>query len=178
MEQKERERQEGEEMGERREEEEDHEEDEQQALERELAARDVHLGVVGEAHVAEGLAHDAVREHDVVHQQLLLLAHRAQPVADGGLAVRDDEVELRLELLHAEVRELTSAIQQLVATTPQRTKTWLEPREIAPMLGISVRTLAVWRTNGRFRPISVRKQGSGYQFHADWALADAQEVSR
>ena len=88
------------------------------------------------------------------------------------------EVELRLELLHAEVRELTSAIQQLVATTPQRTKTWLEPREIAPMLGISVRTLAVWRTNGRFRPISVRKQGSGYQFHADWALADAQEVSK
>ena len=88
------------------------------------------------------------------------------------------EVELRLELLHAEVRELTSAIQQLVATTPQRTKTWLEPREIAPLLGISVRTLAVWRTNGRFRPISVRKQGSGYQFHADWALADAQEVSR
>ena len=88
------------------------------------------------------------------------------------------EVELRLELLHAEVRELTSAIQQLVATTPQRTKTWLEPREIAPMLGISVRTLAVWRTNGRFRPISVRKHGSGYQFHADWALADAQEVSR
>ncbi|WP_390127846.1 hypothetical protein [Synechococcus sp. HIMB2401] len=88
------------------------------------------------------------------------------------------EVELRLELLHAEVRELTSVIQQLVATTPQRTKTWLEPREIAPMLGISVRTLAVWRTNGRFRPISIRKQGSGYQFHADWALADAQEVSR
>ena len=88
------------------------------------------------------------------------------------------EVELRLELLHAEVRELTSAIQQLVATTPQRTKTWLEPREIAPMLGISVRTLAVWRTNGRFRPISVRKQGSGYQFHAEWALADAQEVAK
>ena len=88
------------------------------------------------------------------------------------------EVELRLELLHAEVRELTSVIQQLVATTPQRTKTWLEPRELAQLLGISTRTLAVWRTKGRFRPISIRKQGSGYQFHADWALADAQEVSR
>ena len=88
------------------------------------------------------------------------------------------EVELRLELLHAEVRELTSAIQQLVATTPQRTKTWLEPREIAQLLGISTRTLAVWRTDGRFRPISIRKQGRGYQFHADWALADAQEVSK
>ena len=88
------------------------------------------------------------------------------------------EVELRLELLHAEVRELTSAIQQLVATTPQRTKTWLEPREIAQLLGISTRILALWRTDGRFRPISIRKHGRGYQFHADWALADAQEVSK
>ena len=73
---------------------------------------------------------------------------------------------------------MTTLELQLVATTPQRTKTWLEPRENAPLLGISVRTLALWRTNGRFRPISVRKHGSGYQFHADWALADAQEVSR
>ena len=87
-------------------------------------------------------------------------------------------LELQLEQTRAELRRLSSAVEQLVATTPQRTKTWLEPREIAPMLGISVRTLAVWRTNGRFRPISFRKQGSGYQFHADWALADAQEVSR
>ena len=69
-------------------------------------------------------------------------------------------------------------MEQLVATTPQRTKTWLEPRELAQLLGISTRTLAVWRTNGRFRSISVRKQGSGYQFHADWALADAQEVAK
>lgn len=87
-------------------------------------------------------------------------------------------LELQLEQTRAELRRLSSAVEQLVATTPQRTKTWLEPREIAPLLGISVRTLAAWRTNGRFRPISVRKHGSGYQFHADWALADAQEVSR
>jgi len=88
------------------------------------------------------------------------------------------EVELRLELLHAEVRELTSAIQQLVATTPQRNKQWLEPRELAQLLGISTRTLCQWRVDGRFRPISVRRHGRGHQFHADWALADAQEVSR
>ena len=87
-------------------------------------------------------------------------------------------LELRLEQTIAEVQELTSAVRQLVATTPQRTKTWLEPREIASLLGISTRTLAVWRTDGRFRPISIRKHGRGYQFHADWALADAQEVSR
>ena len=87
-------------------------------------------------------------------------------------------LELRLEQAMAEMKELTSAVRQLLATTPLRTKQWLEPREFAQLLGISTRTLAVWRTNGRFRPISVRKQGSGYQFHADWALADAQEVSR
>ena len=86
-------------------------------------------------------------------------------------------LELRLEQTIAEVKELTSAVRQLVATTPQRTKQWLEPRELAQLLGISTRTLAVWRTDGRFRPISIRKQGRGYQFHADWALADAQEVS-
>ena len=87
-------------------------------------------------------------------------------------------LELRLEQTIAEVQELTSAVRQLVATTPQRTKQWLEPRELAQLLGISTRTLAVWRTDGRFRPISIRRQGRGYQFHADWALADAQEVSK
>ena len=87
-------------------------------------------------------------------------------------------LELRLEHFMAEVKQLTSTVEQLVATTPQRTKTWLEPKEFAQLLGISTRTLAMWRTDGRFRPISIRKQGRGYQFHADWALSDAQEVSR
>ena len=87
-------------------------------------------------------------------------------------------LELRLEHFMEEVKQLTSTVEQLVATTPQRTKTWLEPKEFAQLLGISTRTLAMWRTDGRFRPISIRKQGRGYQFHADWAMADAQEVSR
>ena len=86
-------------------------------------------------------------------------------------------LELQLEQTRAELRRLSSAVEQLVATTPQRTKQWLT-RELAQLLGISTRTLAVWRTDGRFRPISIRKQGRGYQFHADWALADAQEVSK
>ena len=87
-------------------------------------------------------------------------------------------LELRLKQTMAEVKELTSVVRQLVATTPQRTKQWLQPKEFAQLLGISTRTLALWRADGRFRPISIRKQGRGYQFHADWALADAQEVSR
>ena len=42
-------------------------------------------------------------------------------------------LELRLEQTIAEVQELTSAVRQLVATTPQRTKQWLEPRELAQL---------------------------------------------
>ena len=87
-------------------------------------------------------------------------------------------LESRLEQTMAEVKELTSVVRQLVDTTPQRTKQWLQPKEFAQLLGISTRTLALWRADGRFRSISIRKQGRGYQFHADWALADAQEVSR
>ena len=89
-----------------------------------------------------------------------------------------NSLELRLEHFMAEVKQLTSTVEELVATTPQRNKRWLQPKEFAQLLGISTRTLAMWRTDGRFRPISIRKQGRGYQFHADWALADAQEVSR
>lgn len=89
-----------------------------------------------------------------------------------------DSLELlKLEQFMVEVRQLTSAVEQLVATTPQRSKKWLQPKEFAQLLGVTPRTLGLWRADGRFRPISVRKQGRGYQFHADWALADAQRDS-
>ena len=87
-------------------------------------------------------------------------------------------LELQLEQTRAELRRLSSAVEQLVATTPQRTKTWLEPREFAQLVGVHAPTVGHWRRTGLFRPISIRKHGRGYQFHADWALADAQEVSR
>ena len=87
-------------------------------------------------------------------------------------------LELQLEQTRAELRRLSSAVEQLLATTPQRNKQWLEPRELAQLLGISTRTLCQWRVDGRFRPISVRRHGRGHQFHAYWALADAQELSR
>ena len=82
-------------------------------------------------------------------------------------------LELQLKQTKAELSRLSSAVEQLVATTPQRNKQWLEPREFAQQLGIATRTLAQWRTDGRFRPISVRKARRGHQFHAEWALADA-----
>ena len=68
-------------------------------------------------------------------------------------------LEFWLEKTMAEVKELTSVVRQLVATTAQCNKQWLQPNVFAQLLEIAPRTLAQWRTDGRFRPISVRKQG-------------------
>ena len=87
-------------------------------------------------------------------------------------------LELQLEQTRPKLRRLSSAVEQLEATTPQRTKTWLEPREFAQLMGFHARAVCHWRRTGLFRPISIRKNGRGYQFHTDWALADAQEVSK
>ena len=58
-------------------------------------------------------------------------------------------LELRLEHFMAEVKQLTSTVEQLVATTPQRNKRWLQPKEFAQLLVISTHTLGMWRTDGR-----------------------------
>ncbi len=88
-----------------------------------------------------------------------------------------DATELRVERLIAEVQNLTATVQQLVDTTPQRTKTWIEPSELAKLLGVSSRTIARYRTQGAFREGSLRKRNKqAYQYHSIYALADAQLV--
>ncbi len=85
--------------------------------------------------------------------------------------------DLRVERLIAEVQNLLATVQQLVDTTPQRNKTWLEPCEIAKLLGVTPRTIARWRTNQVFNPNSIRKKKKkGYQYHAIYALKDAQVI--
>jgi hypothetical protein len=91
-----------------------------------------------------------------------------------------EPTNLLVARLLGEDQELTQAVRQLVDHTPQRSKTWLEPSELAMLLGVSTRTLQNWRNAGCFKPESYRKapRGNGYQFHADLALRDAQEVAR
>lgn len=76
--------------------------------------------------------------------------------------------------LIAEVQDLNANVRQLLATTPQRTKTWIEPRELAALLGVSTRTIGNWREAGRFQESSYRPSSKGFQYHAQRALADAQ----
>ena len=78
--------------------------------------------------------------------------------------------------LIAEVQDLNAVVKALVATTPQRTKTWLEPKELAPLLNVSTRTLGKWREQGRFRDGSYRPTAKGFQYHAKKALEDAQQA--
>ena len=80
-------------------------------------------------------------------------------------------------LLIAEVQNLNATVKELVATTPQRTKTWIEPRELAALLGVSTRTIANWRESGRFAESSYRPTKKGYQFHSQKSLADAQSLN-
>jgi DNA-binding transcriptional regulator YiaG len=82
--------------------------------------------------------------------------------------------DLQVAHLLGEVQELTAVVRKLVATTPHRSKTWLEPREMAQLLGVSNRTLSNWRSLGHFRPTSFRQTTKGFQYHATEALADAQ----
>ena len=81
-----------------------------------------------------------------------------------------------IPLLIAEVQQLAADVRQLIALTPCRTRTWLQPKEFAPMLGVSTRTLGQWRAIGRFRTQSIRKGAKGWEFHCEFAVLDAQTL--
>jgi len=83
----------------------------------------------------------------------------------------------RLTRLIFTVEELTDLVHELVRQRTQPTKTWMEPCEFAALLRISTSTLRTWRRDGRFHPNAYRKGPRGYQFHAELALRDAQELS-
>lgn len=86
--------------------------------------------------------------------------------------------DLFLARLLAETEQLNANVRALLETIPHHSKVWLEPRELARLLGVSVRTIANWREQGRFRPGSYRAYGRGFQYHATAALADAQGVAK
>ncbi len=90
------------------------------------------------------------------------------------MTVADYSPHGEVSILIAEVQQLAADVRQLIALTPCRTKLWLQPRELAPMLGVSTRTLGQWRASGRFRAQSIRKGAKGWEFHAEHALHDAQ----
>ena len=77
-----------------------------------------------------------------------------------------------LALIVGELQDLKATVHELAGRLPLASKTWLHPREIAPMLGVSTRTLKAWRDSGRIKSTSYRQEGGGYVFHRDRVLND------
>ena len=82
----------------------------------------------------------------------------------------------RIGRLIAEVEDLTSAVKELIKTTPQRNKTWIKPHELAFLLGCSTKTVGRYRKMGAIKVDSFRKRGNRYEYHADKALKEAQNI--
>ena len=84
--------------------------------------------------------------------------------------------QLRIGRLIAEVEDLTIAVKELIKTTPQRNKTWLKPHELASLLGCSTKTVSRYRIIGKIKVGSYRKRGNRYEYHADKALIQVQNL--
>ena len=84
--------------------------------------------------------------------------------------------QLRIGRLIAEVEDLTIAIKELIKTIPQRNKTWLKPHELASLLGCSTKTIGRYRIIGKITVGSFRKRGNRYEYHADKALRQIQNL--
>ena len=84
--------------------------------------------------------------------------------------------QLRIGRLIAEVEDLTIAIKELIKTTPQRNKTWLKPHELASLLGCSTKTVSRYRMIGKIKVGSYWKRGNRYEYHADKALIQVQNL--
>jgi len=77
-----------------------------------------------------------------------------------------------LALLAARVEDLAAKVATLQGQASKHELTWLEPGEMAVLLGVSTRSLGHWRTNGRIKPDSYRPTGRGFQYHRQKTLAD------
>ena len=84
--------------------------------------------------------------------------------------------QLRIGRLIAEVEDLTIAVKELIKTAPQRNKTWLKPHELASLLGCSPKTVGRYRKMWAIKVGSFRKRGNRYEYHADKALKEAQNI--
>ena len=81
-------------------------------------------------------------------------------------------------LLLAEVQQLRNDVKALLERTPDTRLTWIDPAELAGMVGKSSRTVLLWREQGVFREESWRRNGNRYQYHRTNALADVENHRR
>ena len=76
----------------------------------------------------------------------------------------------------AKVEHLTAQVELLLEVLPSPTKTWIPPRELAKLAGISTRTILTRRQAGVFRPESCRKNGRNWEYRREMAMADLEKA--
>ena len=83
--------------------------------------------------------------------------------------------------LTAEIRQLRHDINLLIDKSPQTATPWIPPRELARLLGIQSKTIAAYRSEGRFRSSSIRAikrgQRTDWEYHRKDAIDDVMGVA-
>jgi hypothetical protein len=77
-------------------------------------------------------------------------------------------------LLIGQVQNLTAKVDELLDRVPEHGRVWITPTELSKLAGCSARTIANWRTKGKFRDCSMRPGGRNVLYHNVNALADIQ----
>lgn len=81
-----------------------------------------------------------------------------------------------LATLVAKVEHLSARVENLLEVMPNPSKTWIPPRELAKLAGISTRTILNRQKAGIFRPESCRKTNAGnWEYRRDLAMADLEK---
>ena len=84
--------------------------------------------------------------------------------------------ESLIAALTAEVRQMRHDINLLIEKSPDSISTWIPPRELARLLGVSSQTITAYRNDGRFRSNSTRAikrgQRTDWEYHRQDAVED------
>ena len=90
-------------------------------------------------------------------------------------------LESHFAMLVAEIRQLRHDINLLIDKSPQTATPWIPPRELARLLGIQSKTIAAYRSEGRFRSSSIRAikrgQRTDWEYHRKDAIDDVMGVA-
>jgi len=84
--------------------------------------------------------------------------------------------ESLIATLTAEIRQMRHDLNLLIEKSPESISSWVPPRELARLLGVSTKTITAYRNDGRFRSSSVRAikrgQRTDWEYHRHDAIAD------
>jgi len=86
-----------------------------------------------------------------------------------------------LEILIAEIRQQRHDLDRLIEKTPDSINSWIPPRELARLIGVSSQTIKSYRNDGRFRSSSIRAikrgQRTDWEYHRKDAIDDVMGVA-